>query len=194
MVGLGFNTYSTVMKTNLLYSLSMSSHLLMKCNVTLHHTKLICHSILKCSLFTLCIINNYDIRWQCSTENHGALMHPPATRPLIIISCPTVLKRRHCSGPYGNSSKIFWVCMSNGSAERGLTDRHTYRQTGLILYPRPLTSEGISLWTEDCCLPYTKIYDVPMKFANKLIHGGPVHHCHEPLEVVHLLEHWRNKK
>ena len=24
-----------------------------------------------------------------------------------------------------------------------------------------------------------KIYDVPMKFARKLIHGGPVHHCYE---------------
>ena len=26
-----------------------------------------------------------------------------------------------------------------------------------------------------------KIYDVPMKFASKLIHGGPVHLCHRPL-------------
>ncbi len=30
----------------------------------------------------------------------------------------------------------------------------------------------------------TKIYDVPIKFARKLINGGPVHNCHEPVEVL----------
>ncbi len=29
-----------------------------------------------------------------------------------------------------------------------------------------------------------KIYDVPMKFAHKLIHGGPVHPFCEPLQVL----------
>ena len=28
-----------------------------------------------------------------------------------------------------------------------------------------------------------QIYDVPMKFAHKLIHGGPVHLCHSPLRL-----------
>ncbi len=27
-----------------------------------------------------------------------------------------------------------------------------------------------------------EIYYVPMKFASKLIHGGPVHFCHRPLK------------
>ncbi len=40
-------------------------------------------------------------------------------------------------------STKFKVCMSNGSAGRALTDRHTDAQTGPILYPRPLTREGI---------------------------------------------------
>ena len=29
-----------------------------------------------------------------------------------------------------------------------------------------------------------KIYDVPMKFAHKLIHGGPVQHCYELVEAL----------
>ncbi len=46
-----------------------------------------------------------------------------------------------------NASTKFRVCMSNGSAMRALTDRqtHTHTQTGPILYPRPLTREGINL-------------------------------------------------
>ncbi len=44
-----------------------------------------------------------------------------------------------------------------------------------------------------------KIYDVPMMFARKLIHGGPVHHCYEPVEALQQcnhfrLEHWNKKK
>ncbi len=41
----------------------------------------------------------------------------------------------------------FWVCTSNGSAVRELTDAHTHthRQTGPISYPRPLTREGIKV-------------------------------------------------
>ena len=41
-----------------------------------------------------------------------------------------------------NPSTKFWVCTSNGSARRVLTDKHTHRCTGPILYPRPLTREG----------------------------------------------------
>ena len=29
-----------------------------------------------------------------------------------------------------------------------------------------------------------KIYDVPMKFVHKLIHGGPVNPSYEPLQVL----------
>ncbi len=29
-----------------------------------------------------------------------------------------------------------------------------------------------------------EIYDVPMKFASKLIHGGPVHPCNEPEDAL----------
>ena len=28
------------------------------------------------------------------------------------------------------------------------------------------------------------VYDVPMKFARKLIHGGPVHFCYEPMGAL----------
>ncbi len=31
---------------------------------------------------------------------------------------------------------------------------------------------------------YLKIYDVSMKFARKLIHGGPVHPCWGPMEAT----------
>ncbi len=30
-----------------------------------------------------------------------------------------------------------------------------------------------------------EIYDVPMKFARKLIHGRQVHPCYEPVKVLH---------
>ena len=30
----------------------------------------------------------------------------------------------------------------------------------------------------------TQIYDVPMKFASKLSHGGPVHFCYSPVEAL----------
>ena len=45
-----------------------------------------------------------------------------------------------------NASIKYWVCMSNGSAMRALTDRQTdtHTQTGPILYPPPLTREGIN--------------------------------------------------
>ena len=40
-----------------------------------------------------------------------------------------------------------------------------------------LQTHGVGHYSE----PYLEIYDVPMKFAHKLIHGGPVHLCHRPL-------------
>ncbi len=42
-----------------------------------------------------------------------------------------------------NPSTKFRVRMSNGSAVRALTDGQTDGLTGPILYPRPLTREGI---------------------------------------------------
>ncbi len=30
-----------------------------------------------------------------------------------------------------------------------------------------------------------EIYNVPMKFARKLIQGGPVHPCYEPVKALH---------
>ena len=44
-----------------------------------------------------------------------------------------------------NASTKFWVCTSNGSAVRALTDRHT--QMGPIPYPRLLMLEGMKLHT-----------------------------------------------
>ncbi len=51
-----------------------------------------------------------------------------------------------------NASTKFRVCTSNGSAVRALTDRqtHTHTQTGPILYPRPLTREGIMSVNKFC--------------------------------------------
>ena len=39
-----------------------------------------------------------------------------------------------------------------------------------------------------------KIYDVPMTFASKLIHGGPVHHCHEPLKSTEEIKNKKEKR
>ncbi len=42
-----------------------------------------------------------------------------------------------------------------------------------------------------------QIYDVPMKFARKLIHGGPVHPCYEPVKALHqsmVLGHWKKEE
>ena len=70
-----------------------------------------------------------------------------------------------------NACTKFWVRTSNGSAVRELIDAHTHRQTGPILYPRPLTQEGITLYRPkapihhiwdsvwDCCLPLKIVVD-----------------------------------
>ena len=52
--------------------------------------------------------------------------------------------------------------MSNGSVVRELTNRHTQtdRQTGPILYPRPLTREGISHFYKDY-VALMLIWDIP---------------------------------
>ena len=50
---------------------------------------------------------------------------------------------------------------------------------------RELALKADTFWSfHTCCEFQIYIYDIPMKFAHKLIHGGPVHHCHEPVGVL----------
>ncbi len=69
-----------------------------------------------------------------------------------------------------NASTKFRVCMSNGSAVRALTNRQTdtHTQTGPILYPGPLTREGMkstcimAFWhpglsTQSCFISFKKM-------------------------------------